>query len=108
MSAQTPESNRPPSLDSVLDQFVESAFSAADREAIQAALVNRENHIADFLRLAAVQFGLFPQIVAEVIADVGLGTPPTPEVRTMIHQQFHGLMEAIARAQRGDGPMPSP
>lgn len=107
MSA-APEPTGVQTLDSLLDDFVGVCFSARDREVIQAALVRREDQIADLLRMAGQQFGLFPQIVAEVLAEAGLGTPPTPEVRTMVHQQFHALMEALARAQRGEGPMPQP
>lgn len=97
-----------PTLDSVLDRFVDSAFTPEDREAIQAALVEREDAAADFLRMAGRQFGLFPQIVAEVLTEAGLGTTPPPELRDLIHRQFHQLMEEIGRAQRGEGPMPQP
>jgi uncharacterized protein Yka (UPF0111/DUF47 family) len=105
---EEPDNTMPPTLDSVLDRFVGSTFSPTDREAIQAALVEREDAVADFLRMAARQFGLFPQIVAEVLAETGLGTAPSPEVRNMIHRQFHELMQQVERAQRGDGPMPTP
>ena len=77
------------------------------RELVQ-ALVDREQAMADTLRQAGMQFGLFPQIVAEVLAQVEMGEPiPTVE-RSMIHSQFHLLMEQFAAAQRGEGPMPQP
>lgn len=108
MSAGSEERVPVPTLDSVLDRFVDSAFSAEDREQIQAALVSREDDVADFLRMAGRQFGLYPQIVAEVLAETGIGSAPTPEVREMIHRQFHELMAQVAAAQRGEGPMPQP
>jgi len=71
-------------------------------------LLDREDQIRVALGIAGMQFGLFPQIVAEVLAEVGLGTPRSEAERTMIRQQFTALMEQISRAQRGEGPMPSP
>jgi hypothetical protein len=75
---------------------------------LTAALMEREQAMADTLHQAGMQFGLFPQIVAEVLAQVEMGEPISTEQRDMIHQQFHRLMEQIAAAQRGDGPMPTP
>jgi hypothetical protein len=66
---------------------------------LSAALIEREDTIADQLRMAGMQFGLFPQIVAEVLAEVGLGTPPSPEARQEIRNQFTALMEEIQRQQ---------
>jgi len=57
-------------------------------EALLRDLLEREDTIADFLRLAGVQFGTFPELVAKVLMDAGLGTPPTPELREHINQQF--------------------
>ena len=75
---------------------------------LTAALMEREQAMADTLRQAGMQFGLFPQIVAEVLAQVEMGEPVSTEQRAMVHFQFHGLMEQIAAAQRGEGPMPEP
>jgi len=77
-------------------------------ETLIAALVAREQAIVDTLHQAGMQFGLFPQIVAEVLAQVEMGEPITTEQRALIHSQFHQLMEQIAMAQRGEGPMPQP
>jgi hypothetical protein len=74
MTHQSEETSLPPSLDSVLDGL-SARHLPGDRAAIQAALVEREDQVADFLRLAGQQFGLFPQIVAEVLSQTGLGTP---------------------------------
>ena len=72
------------------------------------ALVGREEAMAVSLRLAGVQFGMYPQIVAEVLAEVGMGVPMSEQERLLIRQQFQALMEQIVAAQRGDGPMPQP
>jgi hypothetical protein len=77
------------------------------RELVQ-ALVDREQAMADTLRQAGMQFGLFPQIVAEVLAQVEMGEPVPTTERAMIHSNFHLLMEQFAAAQRGEGPMPQP
>lgn len=71
-------------------------------------LVAREEAMAGSLRLAGVQFGMYPQIVAEVLASVEMGEPKSPEERFFIRQQFQALMEQIVAAQRGEGPMPQP
>src|SRR5262245_30794646 len=66
---------------------------------LQAALIDREDAIVTVLHLAGVQFGLFPQIVAEVLAEVGLGTPKSDAEREMIRRSFLALMEELRRAQ---------
>lgn len=83
-------------------------LDADRRDHVLAALQAREDTIRDGLFLAGSRFGLFPQIVAEVLAEVGLGTPYTEAERAMIRQNFTGLMDQIAAAQRGEGPMPQP
>jgi hypothetical protein len=94
------------SLLAVVNSFTE--VSPETRARMYEALVNREEQMAGVLHLAGQQFGLFPQIVAEVLAEVGMGAPKTTEERVMIHSSFHILMEQIAAAQRGEGPMPQP
>jgi hypothetical protein len=75
-----------------------SAPALADLEVL---LTSREDAIADILRLAGVQFGLFPQVVAEVLAEVGLGTAVSPEQRQFIRVQFNQLMQRL-RAEYGE------
>jgi hypothetical protein len=73
---------------------------------LEAALVEREDEIADLLRLNGQQFGVYPEIVAEVIVGIGLGSPPDETVREMIRRQFVDLMERLQeeyRRQQGDG-----
>ena len=65
-------------------------------------LVERENVMADMFRMAGMQFGLYPQIVAEVFAEVGIGTPVDETQRLMIRAQFTALMEELQR-QHGGG-----
>lgn len=69
---------------------------------LTSALIERENVMADMLRMAGMQFGLYPQIVAEVFAEVGVGSPVDETQRTMIRQQFTALMEELQR-QHGGG-----
>jgi len=64
---------------------------------LTADLIERENQMADHLRLAGMQFGLYPEIVAEVLSQIGLGTPLSDSERAMIHANFTALMERIHR-----------
>lgn len=97
------------SLDHVLERWATTHDQYPDAMAdLRAALLNREDAMAEVMFLAGMQFGLFPQIVAEVLAEVGLGTPKTSEEREMIRRSFVNLMEAVRRAQSGEGPMPTP
>lgn len=75
---------------------------ADTRARLIGALTEREDNMADILRLAGMQFGMFPFIVAEVLAQVGLGTAPTEEARDMIRQSYISGMEELRRAQEGD------
>lgn len=97
-----PES--PMSLHAVVGRFVaaETNHGATNWADLEAALVEREEAMADILRLAGAQFGLFPEIVAEVLAQVGIGRPISTEQRAMIHANFHALMERL-QSERGDG-----
>ena len=93
---------------SIADIVNRYPFTSEQKVHLVAALVEREQAMADTLHQAGMQFGLFPQIVAEVLAQVEMGEPITTEQRALIHGQFHQLMEQIAMAQRGEGPMPQP
>lgn len=68
---------------------------------LTSALVEREDVIKEQLSMAGMQFGLFPQIVAEVLAEVGMGSPLSTEQRALIRTQFTTLMEEIQRQQGG-------
>ncbi len=105
---QMPNVNQPP--ESIADVVARHYNNPATPppEALVAALVAREEAIVGILHLAGQQFGLFPQIVAEVLAQVGMGEPKSQQERAMIRNSFNILMERIAAAQRGEGPMPTP
>jgi hypothetical protein len=90
----------PPSIESVLDQHL-----GARPPSLAEALVEREEQIADILRIVGVQWGVLPPIMAEVFAQIGLGRPISTEQRALIHSQFHRAVEAI---QRGDDPYAPP
>jgi hypothetical protein len=112
MPEETPMS-MPPTIQEVLARVKvqhpnDVNWTAAGFGAVQEALLERENQIVDLLHMAGSQFGLFPQIVAQVLSQVRLGTPKSEAERLLLHQQFVALMEQIARAQRGEGPMPTP
>lgn len=77
-----------------------------DAEALTSALLEREDEMADHLRLAAINFGLYPQIVAKVLMDVGVGTTVSEEARVMINAQFVAIITAIQEAQQNGGPLP--
>ena len=51
---------------------------------------------------------LIMSTTAATVAQVEMGEPITSTQREMIHTQFHALMEQVAAAQRGEGPMPQP
>lgn len=94
-------------IDDIVSRYINDPATPPP-EMLVAALVAREQAMADVLRQAGMQFGMYPQIVAEVLAEVEMGEPISPEQRAMIRGQFNALMEQIAAAQRGEGPMPQP
>lgn len=97
------EMPRPPSLREVIhswhSKYPDRMFPPPMLDELQAALVEREDIMADLFRLAGVQYGLFPEIVAAVIAEAGLGTEPSPEALSMIQANYAALMERLRREQ---------
>lgn len=67
-------------------------------------LVTREDNMADLMRLAATQFGLYPEIVAKVLADLQMGAPITEEHKALIDRQFITLMERLQEEYRRQNP----
>lgn len=98
MTVHEPPTAEIPSIEEVVRQHVNSA---ADRMVLVEALVEREEQIADVLRMSGSDFGLFPEIVAEVLAAIGLGRPMPVEQRVMIHNNYHALMERLRREAEG-------
>lgn len=84
------------SLDHVLGHF-EGRFEESVRTELLTILIDREDNMADFLRLAGIQFGLFPQIVAKVLMDCGMGKPVDDTTRALINAQFTATMEELQR-----------
>jgi hypothetical protein len=84
---------------STIAEIVETKTSghmgSDDRNDLVAALVERENAALDMVRVAGMNFGLFPQIVAEVLAESGLGTPLSEDERAMIHTQYVTLIQHL-------------
>lgn len=58
-------------------------------------LEERERIIADRIRMAGQQFGLYPEIVAEVLAELELGATPSSEERALIRHNFVNLMDRL-------------
>jgi len=87
-----------PSIKEVVDASIREG--RVYRTEMVSNLIAREDAIADALRMAGAQFGVYPEIVAKVLMDLELGTPPTPEVARMIQQQFIDLMERLQQQYR--------
>lgn len=71
-----------------------------------AALVDREDEIASGLRSAGDQLGADGAFVNKAIADLGLGTPYSPEEMATINRMFTERVDYwnnIIRQQRGEG-----
>lgn len=68
-------------------------------DVLRALLVAREDNMADHLRLAGLQFGLIPELVAAVIADLGLGTPLSDDEKAIIRNNFQEVMRRIAAGE---------
>ena len=92
---------RPHSIEAVLGRY---PLPVGTRRNLHADLVAREDMVCDLLRLAGQQFGLYPEIVAEVFAEVGLGSPISDAQREMVRNQFTALMERLREEhERGHG-----
>jgi hypothetical protein len=63
-------------------------------------LTEREEEFVGAFHMAGSQFGMFPQIIAEVFAELKFGAPITEEQRAMVHNNFVVLMNQIAEQQQ--------
>lgn len=76
-----------------------------DLNALVADLIAREDQIGDFLRVAGSQLAVYPELVAKVLADAGLGTPVDADTKALLDQQFvdrvNWLNEMFRRQQGG-------
>lgn len=91
-----------PSISDIVHHHIDEHDGAPPEVLIQ-ALVQREEAMADMLRMAGVQFGLYPQIVAEVLAQVEMGVPIEVQQREFIRAQFVALMEELQRQHGQQG-----
>lgn len=71
------------------------------RNHLLGALYQREDEMAEAMHSAGAQFGLFPQIVAEVLAELEFGTPKSTDERTVIRASYENLMEELRKQQQG-------
>lgn len=59
------------------------------------ALMAREDIMVSALHMAGIQFGMMPGIVAEVLASIGIGTPPTDDERLLIRRNFIDTINSL-------------
>lgn len=72
----------------------------AEATLLHTALTAREDLLASSLHMAGVQFGLYPAVVAEVIASIGLGSTPTDDERLLIRRNFIDTINSLR--EQGD------
>jgi hypothetical protein len=58
------------------------------RGEVEAALMTRDEQIAEYIRTAGNNFGAEPAFVAKVILDIGIGRVMAPEEQHYINQVF--------------------
>jgi hypothetical protein len=71
------------------------------REHLLAALTTREDNLAEAMHMAGQQFGLYPQIVSEVLAELEFGHPKSEQERAVIRHSFNNLMDELRQQQQG-------
>lgn len=81
--------------DVIDDCAVTAGLDEAAKTTLVSALQEREDKIREDLHIIAMRLGTFPEFVAFAFAEVGLGTPPTPEAMEMLHRQFHERMAEL-------------
>lgn len=90
----------PPTVRQIVDQYVPAIVEGDEREALIAALIAREDAIADMLRIAGANLGASTPLVAFALAETTLGTPVDDETRSLLHVQFHEEVERIQEMMR--------
>ena len=104
MTSMENEEPKVASLSHVMAHFVEDRLvNESAAAAMTDFLMQREDQIAETLRVAGSQFGLFPEIVAEVLTEIGIGTPPDDTTREFIKQNFIARMQWIQQQQQPPG-----
>jgi hypothetical protein len=97
--------NDHPTLEEVVYAYrtLAEGSGTVDWDDMVVALTAREDSMADGLRLAGSNLGAMPEFVAEVIAQIGLGTPPSEEGRALLRQQFAARMAWLQEQFRQQG-----
>lgn len=90
-----------PTIREILDKH-RNLIGDTVAEALEKDLTQREDLIADMLRVAGAQLGTFPEFVAKVLMDVGLGTPVEPDVQQHLNTQFASRMEWLQEQFRNN------
>jgi len=88
------------SLDRVLNEWVETQglwhdVSDDDVAVLRSRLIAREENIKTILAVAGRQFALPSEVVAEVLAQVGLGEPLDQATRNLIHDRYQDAVNKI-------------
>jgi hypothetical protein len=100
--------DQPPTLEETVDQFLTSTPKGQrTKQGFIEVLRQREDQVADYLRLCADQLGTYPEFVAFVMAQARLGTPVDDYGMALLHQQFHSRMEWLREQLGGGGDDPS-
>lgn len=74
------------------------------RTALIEELISREQGIATTLSVIGIEnFGLHPEFIADVFAQLGVGEPLTTEERTMIHENAVRHMQELMNEQGPEG-----
>lgn len=76
--------------------------AGSERHLIE-CLIAREDRIADALRVAGSQLGTYPELVAKVLADVGLGSPVDEQTKALLDKQFTERVQWINEQIRRQG-----
>lgn len=86
----------------VLDE-AELGLDDVALNAVETALLQREDEIAESLLIVGAQTGVHAPIIADVFANqVPLGTPKSEEERILIRQALIAHLEELRRRHEGD------
>lgn len=90
-------------LDTVINTQLRD-LDAESRASLVTTLQAREDLMADMMRETAARFGMYPEIVAEALAEIGVGSPIDQAQRDYIRTQFVALMERLQEEYRRNNP----
>lgn len=90
-----PEQPAVASIEHLVAHF--EAIPAEVRAELTAALMEREDNIAHYLRVMGEQYHVLQPVMAKVFMDAGFGTPPDDMAHEFINAQYQAVMNEIAR-----------